>query len=72
MRFWSHEWEKHGTCAESELDQREYFETTLKLKQKVNLLRILKNAGAQHFHFLVSFYVAFKVNYNTHIKTKRK
>ncbi|KAJ8760885.1 hypothetical protein K2173_021923 [Erythroxylum novogranatense] len=44
-RFWSHEWEKHGTCAESELGQRDYFEAALKLKQKANLLQALKNAG---------------------------
>ena len=45
MRFWSHEWEKHGTCSESELDQRDYFETALKLKQKAKLLNILHHAG---------------------------
>ncbi|KAJ0096036.1 hypothetical protein Patl1_15951 [Pistacia atlantica] len=44
LKFWSHEWVKHGTCAESELDQREYFEAALKLKDKVNLLQILKDA----------------------------
>ncbi|XP_009360332.2 ribonuclease 3 [Pyrus x bretschneideri] len=44
-RFWSHEWEKHGTCSESELDQKEYFEAALKLREKVKLLQILKNAG---------------------------
>lgn len=54
MRFWSHEWEKHGTCAQSELDQTEYFEATLKLKKKLNLLKILKNAGTS-FSFL--FYI---------------
>lgn len=48
LRFWSHEWEKHGTCAESELDQRDYFDTALKLKQKVNLLKALKDAGTQY------------------------
>ncbi|KAL5759516.1 hypothetical protein ACOSQ2_018354 [Xanthoceras sorbifolium] len=45
FKFWSHEWIKHGTCAESVFDQREYFEAGLKLKEKVNLLQILKNAG---------------------------
>ncbi|XP_030543189.1 ribonuclease 3-like [Rhodamnia argentea] len=44
-KFWTHEWEKHGTCSESELDQHEYFEAALKLKQKVNLLQSLENAG---------------------------
>lgn len=44
-RFWSHEWEKHGTCSESELDQHDYFQTALKLKEKYNLLQGLKKAG---------------------------
>ncbi|OAY50023.1 ribonuclease 3 [Manihot esculenta] len=43
-KFWTHEWEKHGTCAESELDQHGYFEAALKLKEKANLLQVLKNA----------------------------
>ncbi|KAI9085457.1 hypothetical protein K1719_032618 [Acacia pycnantha] len=47
LRFWSHEWEKHGTCSESELDIRDYFEKALQLKQKVNLLKILKDAGIE-------------------------
>ncbi|XP_028800245.1 ribonuclease 3-like [Neltuma alba] len=46
-RFWSHEWEKHGTFSESELDIRDYFEKALELKQKVNLLKILKDAGIE-------------------------
>lgn len=46
FRFWSHEWEKHGTCAESEeIDQHGYFEAALKLKEKANLLQALNNAG---------------------------
>jgi len=62
MRFWSHEWEKHGTCAQSELDQSEYFEATLKLKQKVNLLQILKNAGTCIYNLFLHFlYMLFEV-----------
>lgn len=45
LRFWSHEWEKHGTCSQSELDQKEYFEAAIKLKEKANLLKLLNNAG---------------------------
>ncbi|KAI5679024.1 hypothetical protein M9H77_09974 [Catharanthus roseus] len=43
--FWSHEWEKHGTCSESVLDQHDYFKTALNLKDNLNLLQILQNAG---------------------------
>ncbi|GLT27807.1 hypothetical protein SLA2020_027800 [Shorea laevis] len=45
ISFWTHEWEKHGTCSESELDQREYFEAALKLKEKANIIQALTNAG---------------------------
>ena len=44
FRFWSHEWEKHGTCSESQIDQHDYFEAALNLKKKVNLLQILRIA----------------------------
>ncbi|XP_062111605.1 extracellular ribonuclease LE-like [Humulus lupulus] len=47
LKFWEHEWEKHGTCSESVLDQHAYFQTTLNLKRKVNLLQVLKSAGIQ-------------------------
>ncbi|XP_076881885.1 intracellular ribonuclease LX-like [Bidens hawaiensis] len=45
LKFWRHEWEKHGTCAESIFDERGYFEAALSLKKKANLLHALKNAG---------------------------
>lgn len=43
VRFWSHEWLKHGTC--SALGQRAYFQTALDFKTKSNLLQNLNNAG---------------------------
>ncbi|KAK4399805.1 Extracellular ribonuclease LE [Sesamum angolense] len=43
--FWTHEWDKHGTCSESVLDQHSYFEAALNIKDKVNLLQILEAAG---------------------------
>ncbi|KAL5722820.1 ribonuclease T2 [Ranunculus cassubicifolius] len=47
MTFWAHEWDKHGTCSESFLDQHGYFASALDLKQKVDLLGALRNAGIQ-------------------------
>ncbi|MCL7023161.1 hypothetical protein MKW94_026140 [Papaver nudicaule] len=43
--FWGHEWNKHGTCSESRLEQHGYFAAALNLKRKVDLLRILTNSG---------------------------
>lgn len=43
--FWSHEWNKHGTCSESVLDQHSYFKSALDLKDKLNLLQVLQDAG---------------------------
>nr|GMD15173.1 intracellular ribonuclease LX-like [Ipomoea batatas] len=45
VRFWSHEWEKHGTC--SGLKQHDYFQKALQFKTKANLLQNLKNAGIE-------------------------
>jgi ribonuclease T2 len=45
VRFWSHEWEKHGTC--SLLNEHKYFKTALDLKEKANLLQVLKDAGIE-------------------------
>ncbi|XP_038715068.1 ribonuclease 1-like [Tripterygium wilfordii] len=45
LTFWSHEWNKHGTCFESVLDQLGYFKAALSLKNQVNLLEALENAG---------------------------
>ncbi|KAL5981183.1 hypothetical protein ACLOJK_029104 [Asimina triloba] len=47
LSFWEHEWEKHGTCSESVLGQHAYFRTALDLKNQLNLLRILKDAGIE-------------------------
>lgn len=45
--FWAHEWEKHGTCSESILDQQGYFQAALSLKNQANILQILQNAGIE-------------------------
>lgn len=43
--FWTHEWEKHGTC--SILNEHEYFQTALDLKEKANILQVLKDGGIE-------------------------
>lgn len=58
VNFWTHEWEKHGTCAESELDQHDYFEAGLKLKQKANLLHALTNACTTFTSFALQIYLS--------------
>ncbi|KAK1265904.1 hypothetical protein QJS04_geneDACA000602 [Acorus gramineus] len=47
LKFWGHEWDKHGTCSESVLDQHGYFATALDLKDQLNLLKALKTAGIE-------------------------
>ncbi|POO00987.1 Ribonuclease T2-like [Trema orientale] len=45
-RIWSHEWLKHGTCSKPLItNQFSYFETTLKLREKVDVLAALQKAG---------------------------
>ncbi|CAL5399045.1 unnamed protein product [Camellia sinensis] len=47
--FWSHEWDKHGTCSESVLDQHSYFKSALNLKSHIDLLQILQSADETNF-----------------------
>lgn len=36
-QFWEHEWKKHGSCVFSEIDEYQYFSTTIKLyKEALN------------------------------------
>nr|GEV69125.1 extracellular ribonuclease LE-like [Tanacetum cinerariifolium] len=47
LTFWGHEWDKHGTCSKSVLDQHGYFSTALNLKTEIDILKALQNAGIQ-------------------------
>ncbi|XP_047317973.1 extracellular ribonuclease LE-like [Impatiens glandulifera] len=47
LTFWTHEWEKHGTCSESILDQHGYFKSALNLNAKIDLLKVLVDAGIE-------------------------
>lgn len=46
-KFWAHEWNKHGTCSEKNLNQHDYFQAALDLKDQTNLLQALKDAGIE-------------------------
>ncbi|TXG56503.1 hypothetical protein EZV62_017816 [Acer yangbiense] len=56
VKLWSNEWDKYGTCSRSK--QREYFEAALKLKDKIDLLQILKKSGIKPDG---KFYSLFKI-----------
>ncbi|KAL0385797.1 UNVERIFIED_CONTAM: Intracellular ribonuclease LX [Sesamum radiatum] len=70
MKFWGHEWEKHGTC--TSLDQHTYFQAALDLKSKANLLQVLGDAGIRpgKFYSLESIKQAIEggVGYEAYIE----
>ncbi|WVZ92782.1 hypothetical protein U9M48_038822 [Paspalum notatum var. saurae] len=43
--FWSHEWEKHGTCAADVFDEHGYFQAALRLRDQLGVLAALTSAG---------------------------
>ncbi|GAB4840018.1 hypothetical protein Ancab_020727 [Ancistrocladus abbreviatus] len=45
ISFWTHEWNKHGTCSESMLNEHAYFQAALNLKSQSGLLQALQNQG---------------------------
>ncbi|KAG0499639.1 hypothetical protein HPP92_004330 [Vanilla planifolia] len=45
--FWTHEWQKHGTCAESVFDEHGYFSAALDLKAKADVLQMLSSSGIE-------------------------
>lgn len=44
-QLWGEEWEKHGTCSQSVLDQYGYFLQALVVKDVVDILQMLQVAG---------------------------
>jgi len=41
--FWEHEWKKHGSCFFGDINEFDYFNTTLELFEKVKNLDIIEN-----------------------------
>lgn len=50
-KIWKHEWTTRGTCSVATLDQHSYFEAALNMKEKINILQILKNAGKSPYQY---------------------
>ncbi|KAL2903931.1 Ribonuclease 3 [Bienertia sinuspersici] len=44
-KFWLQEWNKHGTCTKSALDEMSYFHATLNLHNNINILEVLAKAN---------------------------
>ena len=41
--FWEHEWKKHGSCMFDNINEFDYFNTTIKLYEKVKNMDIIEN-----------------------------
>ncbi|KAL2327723.1 hypothetical protein Fmac_021153 [Flemingia macrophylla] len=44
FKFWSHEWEKHGTCSETVYKPHDYFSLALHIKKNHDVMSILSQA----------------------------
>ncbi|CAK9323038.1 unnamed protein product [Citrullus colocynthis] len=45
QKLWKHEWEKHGTCSDPPFNVLQYFQTTLNIRTRYDVLNILNVAG---------------------------
>ncbi|TVU43221.1 hypothetical protein EJB05_09668 [Eragrostis curvula] len=45
VRYWGHEWEKHGTCAADVFDEHNYLQAALRLRGQLDVLGALTAAG---------------------------
>ncbi|CAK8543042.1 unnamed protein product [Lathyrus sativus] len=45
LKFWSGQWDKHGTCSLNKFTQDDYFQQALTIKGMINLIDVLKKAG---------------------------
>ncbi|CAL5006054.1 unnamed protein product [Urochloa decumbens] len=45
VRFWGHEWDKHGTCAADVFDEHGYFAAALGLRDQLGVLSALAAGG---------------------------
>ncbi|CAL4998939.1 unnamed protein product [Urochloa decumbens] len=45
VRFWGHEWDKHGTCAADVFDEHGYFAAALSLRDQLGALNALTAGG---------------------------
>lgn len=63
-KFWAHEWERHGSCALN-LDEHGYFNSTLALKRRIDILGALEAAGKDCFYII--FYPDLTMEFSNQI-----
>ena len=61
MRFWLHEWRKHGSCIYSEITQYEYFKITLDLYKEVIDKNLMSKKYKSGNHYLIPVSLDFKL-----------
>ncbi|TVU07986.1 hypothetical protein EJB05_41368 [Eragrostis curvula] len=45
VSFWRHQWDKYGTCAAGVVDEHDYFQAALRLRDQLSVLSALTAAG---------------------------
>ena len=59
--FWKHEWEKHGSCVFTEIDELTYFKTTLSLFVDAVQTNIIEKYKKNEIQSLIPISLDFKI-----------
>ena len=61
MKFWLHEWRKHGSCIFTDITQYEYFKITLDLYKEVIDKNLISEKYKTKNHYLIPVSLDFKL-----------
>ena len=61
MKFWLHEWRKHGSCIFTDITQYEYFKITLDLYKEVIDKNLICEKYKSKNHYLIPVSLDFKL-----------
>lgn len=62
IKFWSHEWCKHGSCMFKEMGELEYFQTALKLYE--NIMKMGLGFNIEKYKKGKNYLIPFDLNFN--------